>query len=33
MPLLAQAGVILGPNDRVLVNGMQTPLDQTQLAS
>jgi uncharacterized protein YabE (DUF348 family) len=31
MPLLAQAGVILGANDRVLVNGVETPLDQTQL--
>jgi len=31
IPLLVQAGIILGPNDRVLVNGMNTPLDQTQL--
>jgi len=28
MPLLAQAGVILSPNDRVLVNGVKTALDQ-----
>jgi uncharacterized protein YabE (DUF348 family) len=27
-PLLAQAGIILGINDRVLVNGINTPLDQ-----
>ena len=29
IPLLTQAGVILSPNDRILVNGMSTPLDQT----
>jgi uncharacterized protein YabE (DUF348 family) len=28
-PLLAQAGVVLGSNDRVLVNGIETPLDQS----
>ncbi len=33
LPLLAQAGVTLSPNDRVLVNGIETPLDQTQLAA
>ena len=31
IPLLAQAGVIVGKNDRVLVNGVKMPLDQTQL--
>ncbi|MBK8617840.1 MAG: G5 domain-containing protein [Anaerolineales bacterium] len=29
IPLLTQAGVILGINDRILVNGIETPLDQT----
>jgi uncharacterized protein YabE (DUF348 family) len=29
IPLLTQAGVILGTNDRVLVNGISTRLDQT----
>jgi uncharacterized protein YabE (DUF348 family) len=29
MPSLAQAGVILSPNDRILVNGVDTPLDQS----
>jgi uncharacterized protein YabE (DUF348 family) len=29
--LLAQGGIILGSNDRVLVNGVVTPLDQTKL--
>jgi len=29
--LLAQAGFVLGSNDRVLFNGIETPLDQTQL--
>ena len=31
IPLLTQAGIDLGQNDRVLVNGIPTPLDQTQL--
>jgi uncharacterized protein YabE (DUF348 family) len=29
MPLLAQAGVILSPNDRILVNGVNTAIDQS----
>jgi uncharacterized protein YabE (DUF348 family)/3D (Asp-Asp-Asp) domain-containing protein len=33
IPILAQAGVILSPNDRVLVNGATTPLDQGGLQS
>lgn len=31
IPLLTQAGIDLGQNDRVFVNGIPTPLDQTQL--
>jgi len=31
IPLLTQAGIVLGQNDRVLVNGLDTPLDQNQL--
>ena len=31
IPLLTQAGIDLGQNDRVFVNGILTPLDQTQL--
>ena len=31
IPLLTQAGINLGQNDRVFVNGIPTPLDQTQL--
>ena len=30
IPLLTQVGIVLGPNDRVLVNGTETSLDQTQ---
>lgn len=30
--LLAQAGIILGPNDRALVNGVSTPLEQSNLS-
>jgi uncharacterized protein YabE (DUF348 family) len=30
-PLLTQGGVILSPNDRVLVNGLNTPLDENNL--
>ena len=33
IPLLTQAGIDLGQNDRVFVNGIPTPLDQTQLES
>ena len=33
IPLLEQAGVILGANDRVLVNGVEAALDQTRLAA
>jgi uncharacterized protein YabE (DUF348 family) len=33
IPLLAQAGVILSPKDRVLVNGVSTKLDQTQISA
>jgi uncharacterized protein YabE (DUF348 family) len=29
IPMLAQAGIILSPNDHVLVNGIITPLEQT----
>ena len=32
-PLLEQAGVVLGSNDRILVNGIEAPLDQTQLVT
>jgi uncharacterized protein YabE (DUF348 family) len=31
IPLLTQTGIILSPNDRILVNGIRTSLDQTQL--
>ncbi len=31
IPLLTQAGIDLGQDDRVFVNGIPTPLDQTQL--
>lgn len=31
IPLLTQAGIDLGQNDRVFINGISTPLDQTQL--
>jgi len=31
IPLLTQAGIILGSGDRVLVNGVNTPLETTQL--
>jgi resuscitation-promoting factor RpfB len=31
LPLLIQAGITLGTNDRVLVNGSETPLDQSAL--
>ena len=31
IPILTQAGIDLGQNDRVFVNGILTPLDQTQL--
>ena len=31
--LLEQAGVVLGANDRILVNGIEAPLDQTKLVA
>jgi uncharacterized protein YabE (DUF348 family)/3D (Asp-Asp-Asp) domain-containing protein len=31
IPLLIQAGIILSPNDKIYVNGIQTALDQTDL--
>ena len=31
IPLLTQAGIILSPNDSIFINGMLTPLDQTDL--
>ncbi len=31
IPILTQAGIDLGQNDRVFVNGIPTPLDQTQI--
>jgi uncharacterized protein YabE (DUF348 family) len=33
IPLLTQAGIILSPNDRVFVNGINASLDQTDLQS
>ena len=32
IPILEQAGIVLGANDRILVNGMQTPLDSSNLS-
>ena len=32
-PLLEQAGVVLGANDRIFVNGIEAPLDQTRLVA
>jgi hypothetical protein len=31
IPLLIQAGIILSPNDKIYVNGIQTALNQTDL--
>ena len=33
IPLLEQAGVVLGANDRIFVNGIEAPLDQTRLVA
>jgi uncharacterized protein YabE (DUF348 family) len=32
MPILEQAGIVLGANDRILVDGMQMPLDSSTLS-